>query len=67
MIGAKKFTRNTWFQTSSVVSIDPSLAPPAAFGETAALFTSAWRWPPSSRRLISAMALRVFSGSARST
>src|ERR1700704_5059117 len=49
MIGAKKLTRNTWLQASMSVSIEPSRPPPAAFGEIAALLTSACSAPPSSR------------------
>src|SRR5215471_15837553 len=41
--------------------------PPSTFGEMAALLTSACNWPSGSRRLISAMATEVLSGSARST
>jgi hypothetical protein len=52
MIGAKKLTWNTWLQVSMSVSIEPSrLPPPAAFGEIAALLTSACSSPPSSRSL----------------
>ena len=67
MIGAKKFTRKTWSQTSTVVSIEDSREPPSAFGEIAALFTSACNSPFSSRSLISAIAATVPAGSARST
>ena len=49
MIGAKKLTRKTWFQVSRSVSTLPSLLPFAAFGEIAALLTSACSWPPSRR------------------
>src|SRR5713226_5885054 len=49
MIGAKKLTLNTWLQVSMSVSIEPSRPPPSAFGEIAALLTSACSAPPSSR------------------
>jgi hypothetical protein len=41
MIGAKKLTRKTCRQTSTVVSSEPSRLLPSAFGEIAALLTSA--------------------------
>ena len=63
MIGAKKLTRNTCRQTSTVVSSEPSRLPPSAFGEIAALLTSACSWPSGSRRLISAIAATVLASS----
>src|SRR6266404_6255885 len=65
MIGAKKLTLNTWLQVS--VSIEPSRLPPSAFGEIAALLTSACSAPLSSRSRISAIARVVSAWSARST
>jgi hypothetical protein len=44
MIGAKKFTRRTWSQTSTVVSIEDNRLPPSALGEIAALLTSAMQF-----------------------
>jgi hypothetical protein len=67
MIGAKKFTWNTWRHTSAVVSSEPSRLPPSPLGEIAALFTSACSSWPSIRRLISSMAERVLASSARLT
>ncbi len=67
MIGAKKFTRNMWLQVSMSVSIEPSRPPSAAFGEIAALLTSACSAPPSSRWRISEIARVVSAWSARST
>ena len=67
MIGAKKFTWNTWLHTSRAVSIAPSRLPPSALGEIAALLTSACSSPSSSRVLISAIAASVLAASARST
>src|SRR5262249_49008774 len=56
MIGAKKFTRNTWSQTSTVVSIEERRVAPLALGEIAALLTSACSSPFSRRCLMSARA-----------
>jgi len=67
MIGAKKLTWKTWCQTSMDVSSDPSRLPPSAFGEIAALLTSACSSWPSIRRLISSIAAIVLASSARST
>jgi hypothetical protein len=67
MIGAKKFTWNTWCQTSIVVSSEPSRTPPLPLGEIAALFTSACSSWLSSRRRISSIAASVLASSARST
>src|ERR1700716_4261560 len=67
MIGAKKLTRKTWLQVSMSVSIEPSRRPPSAFGEIAALLTSACRSPPSSRSRISEIARVGSAWSARST
>ena len=68
MIGAKKLTWNTVFQ-SPVVSRQLSRPPPSPLGEIAALLTSACSRPPCafSRSFITAMASSVLSGSARST
>src|SRR6185437_7725861 len=63
----KKFTWNTWCQTSMVVSSEPSRAPASALGEMAALLTSACNSLLSSRRLISSIASSVLASSARST
>jgi hypothetical protein len=67
MIGAKKFTWNTWCQSSLLVLSVESRLPPSAFGEIAALLTRACSSLLSSRRLISAIASFVLSSSARST
>src|SRR3982074_3255036 len=67
MIGAKKLTRNTWLQVLMSVSMAPSRLPPAAFGEIAALLTSACSAPPSRRWRISEIARVVSAWSARST
>src|SRR6516165_3594454 len=61
MIGAKKFTRNTWSQTSMVVSSEERRVPPLALGEIAALLTRACSSPLSSRCLMSVIAESVRS------
>ena len=67
MIGAKKLTRKTWLHVSMSVSTVPIRLPSAAFGEIAALLTSACSAPPSSRLRISEIARVVSVWSARST
>src|SRR3954453_6744530 len=67
MIGAKNLTLNTCVQVSRSVSIEPSLEPPAPFGEIAALLTSACSMPPSRRSRMSEIARVVSAGVARST
>ena len=67
MIGAKKLTRNTWLQVSMSVSMVPSRLPSGAFGEIAALLTSACSSSFSSRLRISEIARVVSAWSARST
>ena len=67
LMGAKKFTWKTWLQVSMSVSMVPMRAPPAPFGEIAALLTSACNSPPSRRSRISEIARVVSAWLARST
>ena len=46
MMGAKKLTWNTVFQSSMAVSMESIRSPPAPLGEIAALLTSARSRPP---------------------